>query len=177
MVEHVKVDAVGAMFGAGDNNGRAEAMLLRNGAAHDIEIDLNPALDTEGMQTGYLTELSNVTVRARRDASSGSTRSRTAPMRVSRVFLQGSPALSVANETGLDARMELSDAVLDASVASPAEPAVGVHDSNGLPPKTIELAMDRVTIVGNGNPESVAMEVSGQGRAEADRARSQARHR
>jgi hypothetical protein len=165
VVDHVKVDAPGAMFGAGDNNGVAEAMLLRNGAAHDIEIDLNPALDTEGMQTGYLTELSNVTVRARRDALSSRVRQEAGlpPMRVSHVFLQGSPALSVANETGLDARMELSDAVLDASITPPAEAAVGVHDSNGLPPKTIELAMDRVTIVGNGNPESVAMEVAGQG--------------
>jgi hypothetical protein len=43
VVERVKVDAVGAMFGAGDNDGRAEAMLLRHGAAHDIEVDLDPS--------------------------------------------------------------------------------------------------------------------------------------
>jgi hypothetical protein len=165
MVDHVKVDAVGATFGAGDDDGKAEAMLLREGAAHDIEVDLDPALDTEGIETGYLTELSDVTVRARRSALSSRVGQEAGqpPMSVSRVVLEGNPALSVSNEAGLDTRMDLSDAVLDTSTTPSAEPAVGVFDNNGLPPNTIELAMDRVTIVGNGNPESVAMNVLGEG--------------
>ena len=164
-VERVKVDALGATFGPDINDGHAEAMLLREGTARDIEVDLDPALDTEGIQTGYLTELRNVNVRVQGSALSSRVAQEPGdpPMRVSRVVLQGSRPLSVANETGLDSKMELTDAVLDASATPPGEFSSGVGVYNGLPPETVELAMDHVTIVGNGGPESFAMEVGGEG--------------
>lgn len=165
VVERVKVDALGATFGPDINDGHAEAMLLREGAARDIEVALDPTLDTEGIQTGYLTELRNLTVRVRGSALSSRVAQEPGdpPMRVSRVVLQGNRPLSVANESGLDSRMELTDALLDASATPPGEYSSGVSVYNGLPPNSAELAMDHVTIVGNGGPESFAMEVGGEG--------------
>ncbi|HEX8754336.1 MAG TPA: choice-of-anchor Q domain-containing protein [Solirubrobacterales bacterium] len=164
-VEHVKVDAVGASIGPGVNDGRAQGMLLRGGTAHDIEVDFAPTQDSDGIQTGYLTEISNVTVHCLHSAFSSRVNEEASkpPMRVSHVILHGSRPLTVLNETGFDSRMELSDAVLDASAATPTQPSVGVAVENGLPPHTIELAMDRVTVVGDGGPESLAMEVAGLG--------------
>ena len=164
LVERVKVDAVGATFGPGINDGMARGMLLRKGAAREIEVDLDPALDTRGIRTGYLTALRDILVRTRGTALSSRVAQEPGepPMRVSHAVLRSSNPLSVLNESGLDSEMELSDAVLDASGA-PLEPTAGVAVSNGLQPETIALAMDRVTIVGNGAPESVAMRVSGQG--------------
>jgi len=165
LVERVKVDAVGATFGPSINDGRGRAMLLRTGAAHDIEVDFEPEQDTEGIATGYLTELHDITVRAKRAALSSRVNQEPGlpPMTVSRVSLHSDRPLTVLNESGVDARMELSDALLDASSVPPGEGSTGVTVVNGLPPETAELALDRATIVGNGGPESTAMQVFGQG--------------
>jgi hypothetical protein len=164
-VEHVRVDAVGATIGPSINDGRAQGMLLRSGIAHDIEVDFAPGQDSSGIQTGYVTEISNVTVHCLHSAFSSRVNEEASkpPMRVSHVFLHGSRPLEVLNETGFDSKMELSDAVLDASAAAPTEPSVGVAVYNGLAPHTIELAMDRVTVLGGGGPESLALEVAGLG--------------
>jgi hypothetical protein len=165
LVERIRVDAVGATFGPSINDGRAEAMLLRRGVTREVEVDFDPTEDTEGIATGYLTELRDVTVRAKQ----GGLHSRVnqepglPPMRVSRVSLHTDQPLTVLNESGVDGRMELSDALLDASGTPPGEASTGVTVVNGLPPKAAELALDRATIVGNGAPESTAMQVSGQG--------------
>jgi hypothetical protein len=63
--------------------------------------------------------------------------------------------------------MNLSDAVLDASMAPPpADPedisaAVSIYD--GRPPSPAGLVMDRVTLVGNGGASAAAISLNGQG--------------
>lgn len=165
LVERVRIDAPGSTYGSGDNDGRAVAGLLRTGAAHDLEVDFDPTQDTEGIQTGYLTEFRRIRVTAGRGAFSTRVAQEPGqpPMRASDLVLRGNFPLSVSNETGLDSRLELSDAVLDTSVVPSGEytSAVGVY--NGQVETSIQLGLDRVTMVGNGAPTGTAIEAYGQG--------------
>ncbi len=138
---------------------------MREGAARELEVDIDPSLDAYGLQAGYLDELRDVSVRVRGRALGIRVAQEPGdpPMRVSHVVLRGNQPLSVANETGLDAKMELSDAVLDASAAPPGSYELGLGVYNGQPPNTIALAMDRVTIVGNGAAESQGIRLEGEG--------------
>lgn len=61
--------------------------------------------------------------------------------------------------------MTLRDSVLDASGAAPGTAPVGATVVNGRPPESVALTLDRVTIVGNGDPDSAAMLLYGQGGA------------
>lgn len=164
-IERVRVDDEGAQFGAGQNDGRGTGGLIRAGSLSDVTVDLDPKRDTEGVSSIGLPQIRDLTVRA----SSFGLSSRVdqgpldPPMHVENVILSAANPLSVANETGVNSEMLLSNALLDASGAGKNAQPTGVSVVNALPPEAVGLTMDGVTIVGNDSKGSVAMAVFGQG--------------
>jgi hypothetical protein len=165
LVERIRIDAPGSVYGPGLNDGEASAGTLRSGVAHDIEVDLDPAQDTEGLRVGGMEEVSDVTVRAQSSALSVYTEPEPGdgPTLVRGVVLHSQSPLAVSNSNEMNGRVEISDAILDASGTPAGEPSYGLQVFNGIVSHSIELTMDRVTIVGNGAPESTALMVNGQG--------------
>jgi hypothetical protein len=164
-VENVRVDAEGASFGPEINDGEGQAMLVRGGAIRDVEVDLPVAADTEGVSTLGAPSIESLTVRARRYGLNSRVKLAPGepPMRARGLRLHAHQPLSVLNETDSNSRMAISDALLDASVAPASEPVAALTVVNGLPPHAIAALADRVTMIGNGNPESVAIQAFGQG--------------
>jgi hypothetical protein len=165
--ERIRIDAPGASFGPGPNDGQAIAGMLRKGVAHEVEVDLDPSQDTDGLRLLQMEEVSDIRSTARYGALllTIETDPGQAPTVVRRAVLRSMVPLTVSNYNSTDSKVEVSDAILDAS-ATPAEfPAHGVNVFNGNPPEGIELTLDRATIIGNGSedPESTALEVDGQG--------------
>lgn len=171
LVERIEVDAPGARFGPGAGDGMGRALVVRSGTLRDVHVALDPALDTEGVRLGRLggggpdpnggLDLENVTVTAGRFALHHIPDLSPTPVTATarRVHLRS--AMPLAVRRGF---LELSDAVLDAAPAPPgpveSSTAASVLNTQAPP---VGLTLDRVTLVGDGDPGSVAMSIgSGQ---------------
>jgi len=185
VVERVRIDDEGARFGRADGDGRGVAMTLRNGALHDVEVELTGA-DVEGISlagwyVGTPYELERVDVRADRALQIQANPRDDAPdpvVHARRVRLSGVKPLVVSS-----GRVELSDAVI-ASVAPPRrwddDSVAAVEVNNGFDGLGAELLLDRVTVVGEGGAATGqaphhAFAVTGNGLT-AEPTRLRARH-
>jgi hypothetical protein len=186
IVEHVRVDADGAVFGDGDNDGRGSALLLRNGALRDVEVDFAPGSDTEGLTVGgwHLGEPVELTdVRVRSDValrvSPQPVDEATDPVvRVRRTRLDGVVPVMVSSGV-----VDVSDSV----VASRArrtrwegDTTAALYVTNGYPKTPASVTLDRVTLVARGGQPAgdaphYLFNVGGNG-GTAHPARVQARH-
>jgi hypothetical protein len=166
-IDRVRIDAEGASFGPDINDGQGEAGLIRGGSVRDLEADLDPALDTDGLRlSGGITEVSDTTIRSGGTALSGRiTRDASGdpPTALSRLRLHARSPFSLINNSGKDGAFTLSDSVLDASGADPGSEPIGLRFGNSFQPNSLAGTVDRVTIVGNGDPDSVAISVYGRG--------------
>lgn len=169
-IERVRVDAEGASFGPDLNDGRGEAGLVRAGMVRNLEVDFDPSADTGGLSLSggsgeTITEISDVEVRSRRHALAGrlATDPADAPTILRGLSLHAHHPLNLINQSGSDAELILSDSVLDASGAPADLATTGLGLGNSFPPDGFSATIDRVTIVGNGAPESAAIRAFGRG--------------
>ena len=167
-IRRVRVDAPGAEYGPGSNDGRASGMLIRGDGTvvQNVEVAFGLARDSDGISTTDLPgEVKDVTVRARNYGFTSRVSQQVGgdPMRVERLISRSREPLQVLNETGVNSEMVLSDSLLDASGVRRAVNTHGVTVVNGQPPEAVKLTMDRVTIVGNRSDNGYAMGVFGQG--------------
>lgn len=157
-VERVRIDAVGATFGPGLNDGYGRAMVIRGGTVRDLEVDFDLAGDTSGVRVIGATDLEDVDITSPL-ALSSDPEAQPDPVTVTarRLRLRSDRPLTIG-----DGHLELSDAVLDARAMEPDSEfgAAWVVDGRFDP---TSLTMDRVTIFGNGDPTSSALGVDGQG--------------
>ena len=166
VVEDLAVDAVGATFGPGLNDGAGNAMLIRSGTIRNLDIDIPLDADASGLQAGAIGgtfDLADVTISAPLaftsvpQASPGPV-----TVRAKRFRITSNRGIQV-----VDGFLELSDSVIDVSAApsssDPEDFAVGVQVFDGRPPNPAGLTMDRVTLIGNGDANATAMSVAGQG--------------
>jgi hypothetical protein len=168
-VEHVRIDAEGATFGSGLNDGSGEAMTIRGGTVRDLDIDLDLDSDTRGMRVIGPVDLEDVDITSPA-ALSSDPEAQPNPVTVTarRVWLRSDRPVMVG-----DGHLELSDAVLDARAMAPgAENAAAWAVDGRFDPTS--LTLDRVTMIGNGEPDSAALGVDGQGAVPATAIR--ARH-
>ncbi|MDP3891933.1 hypothetical protein [Nocardioides sp.] len=165
-IERVRIDAVGATFGPGSNDGRGEAGLVREGIVRDLEVDLDPDQDTEGLN--FLNSgpvlMERIRVRSRVRALGGRVAQAPgiAPTVVRHARLESSYPMRVSSNSGHDGELRLSDAVV---ICRTTDVCTGVGVADGIPSQAATLTMDRVTIIGNGHSGSAALEVYGQGGA------------
>ena len=115
LVENVKIDAQGSTFGPGLNDGSADAMLIRGGEVHGLEVDLAPDIDASGVQVIGGIELADVTINSPRpfDASPQASPD-PLTVRARRFRVTSTDSISVS-----DGFLELSDSVIDVSSAPP----------------------------------------------------------
>lgn len=177
VVEDLAVDAVGATFGPGLNDGAGQAMLIRSGTIRNLVIDIPLDADASGLQAGAIGgtfDLADVTISAPRAFAS-------APQAAPDPVTVRAKRFRIRSNTGaqvVDGFLELSDSVIDVS-AAPASPdpenfPVGIQVFDGRAPSPAGLTMDRVTLTGNGDANATAMSVAGQGAVPATNL--QARH-
>jgi hypothetical protein len=166
LVERVSIDASGASFGAGANDGSAAAMLIRGGEIRHLDVSLGLDTDALGVRVsgngGNAVDLEDVTTTSPTALYSDPEASPT-PITVTgrRVVLHSPSPLTV-----LDGFLELSDSVIDASSAplgSATDFSVGAAVYDGRAPDPAGMTFDRVTFVGNGDPYGAALSVAGQG--------------
>ncbi len=162
LVENVKIDAQGSTFGPGLNDGSANAMLIRGGEVRGLEVDLDPEIDAAGVLVIGGIELDDVTINAPRPFDSSPQASPDPTTVTARRFrVTSTDPISVS-----DGFLELSDSVIDVSSAPPAageDFVTGVVAVDGRVPDPAGLTLDRVTLVGNGDPTATALSVAGQG--------------
>lgn len=163
VVENVRVDALGASFGAGINDGSAQGLLVRRGSLHNVEVDLGVDSDSVGIALGGIggpgVTLEDVDATARYTMySQPQADPGPVTMVARRLRLAGQVPMSVN-----DGFLELSDSVIDASSAPQQGEFTAVSVADGRPPSPAGLTLDRVTLVGNGGGESAALSVAGQG--------------
>jgi hypothetical protein len=169
-VEHVKIDAVGATFGSDLNDGAGEAMIIRGqSTVRDLDVDFDLTSDTRGVRVIGPADLRDVDITAPM-ALYSDPEANPEPKTVTarRVWLRSDRPLMVS-----DGHFELSDAVLDARTMVPGSETAAAWAVDGRLHPT-SLTMDRVTMVGNGDPDSSALGVDGQGAVPATAIR--ARH-
>jgi hypothetical protein len=177
VVEDLAIDAVGATFGPGLNDGAGSAMLIRSGTIRNLDIRIPLNADASGLQVGAIGgtfDLADVTIRAPHAFTSVP---QAAPdpvtVRAKRFRIRSNRGVQV-----VDGFLELSDSVINVS-AAPSSPGpedfpVGIAVFDGRPPSPAGLVMDRVTLIGNGDANATAMTVAGQGGVPATNLR--ARH-
>jgi len=162
VVERVRIDAEGATFGPGDNDGAGHALLLRQGTLREVRVDLDPEADTEGLTIGANVPgaellLEDVTTTARR------------PLRISAEALPDPVAvigrrLRVTGHSGIsvsDGLARISDATVDVSRAPAGSEPTGVALYQGRAPSPAGLVLDRITLIGNGDLGAAALSNGG----------------
>jgi hypothetical protein len=164
LVENVKIDARGSTFGPGPNDGSAQAMLIRGGEVHGLEVDLAPDIDASGVQVIGGIELADVKINSPQpfDASPQASPD-PLTVRARRFRVTSTDPISAS-----DGFLVLSDSVIDVSSAPPGAGegfVTGVEVFDGRPPEPAGLTLDRVTLVGNGDATAAALSVAGQGAA------------
>ena len=176
-VHDIAIDAVGATFGTGANDGAGAAMLIRSGTIRNLDIDIPLAADASGLQAGAIGgtfDLADVTISAP-NAFTSVPQADPDPItvRATRFRITSNRGVQV-----VDGFLELSDSVIDVSAApsssDPEDFPVGIQVFDGRAPNPAGLTMDRVTLIGNGDADATAMSVAGQGGTPATNLR--ARH-
>jgi hypothetical protein len=164
-IRNVRVDAVGAEFGPGINDGQGFGGLVRGGVIENVEVRLGLRQDTEGISLIGLPNARNLDITARDSGLFTRVQQEPGnpPQRIRDIVVRSRQPLGVLNESDLNSQLLLSDAVLDTSRVRRGVETSGLTVINGLPPERIRLRMDRVTIVGNRSRNSAAMGVVGQG--------------
>src|SRR5436309_1981674 len=158
-VERVRVDAPGAHFGRGGNDGRGEGLLLRGGTMRDSSIALGAGKDTEGLDLIGTTTVSDVSIDAAFGLSSdpqADPNPHTEQARRLRITAQFPVSVG-------DGFLRLADSLLDARPASTTQESSAISANNGRPPDPAGLTMDRVTVVGNGASNQSALSVFANG--------------
>jgi hypothetical protein len=164
LVENLRIDAVGATFGPGLNDGAGVALDLRAGTIRNVVVDIDPTADASGIQiggtAGLPTHLENVEITAPRGLDSSPQAEPDPVTNTARdVEIHALQPLTV-----IDGRFELRDAILDASLAEGfGEFSAAAEVLDGRPPDPAGLTMDRVTLIGSGAAGTAALKVSGQG--------------
>ena len=142
-------------------------MLIRRGEIRHLEISFDPAADVSGLRVGANSggtiDLEDVTIDSPNPLGSGPQASpdpETVTAR--RLVVHSADPVSV-----FDGFLELRDSVIDvSSAATPTDPenfVNAVRVADGRPPTPAGLTLDRVTLIGNGDPASTALSVAGQG--------------
>ena len=166
VVEDLAIDAVGATFGPGLNDGAGNAMLIRSGTIRNLDIDIPLDADASGLQAGAIGgtfDLADVTISAP-FAFTSVPQADPDPVtvRAKRFRITSNRGVQV-----VDGFLELSDSVIDVSAApsspDPEDFPVGIEVFDGRAPSPAGLTMDRVTLIGNGDANATAMSVAGQG--------------
>ncbi|MDW5595813.1 hypothetical protein VSS74_15805 [Conexibacter stalactiti] len=158
-VVRVTVDAVGATFGPGADDGQGQGILLRRGLLQDVEIDFDPDADADALRVGGAATLSGVTITARNGLSSDpETDDPGAPVLVTadRLRITAQRPLVVG-----DGSFTLSDALLRALPADDGDAPAAVSVHSGRAPDPAALTLDRVTVVGSGQTGSAALAIGG----------------
>jgi hypothetical protein len=168
-VRRVRIDAEGAVFGAGLNDGSGEAMTIRGGTVRDLKVDFDLASDTRGLHVIGPVDLEDVDITSP-VALSSDPEAQPNPVTVTarRIWLRSDRPVTVT-----DGHLEISDAVLDARAMAPGTENAAAWAVDGRFDPT-SLTLDRVTMIGNGEPDSAALGVDGQGAVAATSIR--ARH-
>jgi hypothetical protein len=157
VVERVRVDMIGSSYNA---QGSPLGIAVSKSELRDVEVAFPPAIDATGVWiqsvNGESTQLTDVSISAQSALISRPTPDGSAvTITARRVRLRGYRPLFVG-----DGFLQLSDSLIDASPAPPGpSDAVLVH--NQSPPVRKGVTLDRVTVVGNGDPQSVALNVAG----------------
>ncbi len=157
VVERVRVDMMGSSYNA---NGTPIGMSVSNSQLRDVEVVFPPAIRATGVwiqsrndEPSQLTDVSITAQSALISRPTPDTEAVTIPAR--RVRLRGYRPLFVGHGF-----LQLSDSVIDASPAPPGPgEAVLVHNQD----ETFRTGatLDRVTVVGNGDPGGVAFKIAG----------------
>lgn len=167
-IDRVRIDDVGASFGPDINDGQGDAALIRNGAVRNVEVEMDPAKDVDGIRLsgGIITEISDVTVSTGKSGISGRVTLDTPsdpPTVLRGLRLHAPRPLNLLNNSGKDASVLISDSLLDASGAAPGKQPTALNFGNSFQPNSFSAVVDRVTVVGNGDPDSVAIQAYGRG--------------
>ena len=167
-VEDIAIDALGATFGPGPNDGSGQAMLIRSGTIRNLDINIRLSADASGLQAGAIGgtfDLADVTISAPRAFTSvPQADPDPVTVRAKRFRIRSDRGVQV-----VDGFLELSDSVINVSAApsssspDPDDFPVGIEVFDGRPPSPAGLTMDRVTLIGNGDANATAMSVAGQG--------------
>lgn len=161
VLERVRVDAEGAVFGPGRNDGVGQGILLRSGTMRETEVAFDPAADTEGVSLGGIggtVTLEEVAVTARYGVYSApqAEAGRPVPVLARRLRLTAVRPLTVG-----DGSFTLGDALIRALPGAPGEDPAAVALYSGRSPSPAALTLDRVTLVGSGQHGSAALEIGG----------------
>ena len=169
VVENVRIDALGATFGSGDNDGNGAAALIRSGTVRHLTVDFPANADASGLRLGgsaSTVDLSDVTINSPQPFYSDPETSAGAHGYVTAKRMQ---VTSTDPVTLADGFLSISDSVIDNSSAPrsvmgyPEYFPTAVAAFDGRAPDPAGLTLDRVTLIGNGGANATAMGVAGQG--------------
>jgi hypothetical protein len=157
LVERVTVDMVGASY---NDQASPLGMSLNNSQLRDVQVDFPLQTRASGVwiqsinnEPSQLTDVSITAQTALLSRPTPASSAVTIPAR--RVRLRGYNPLFVGHGF-----LEMSDSLIDASPAPPG-PSNAVRVHNQSEQFRTGLTLDRVTVVGNGDPQSVAVEMAG----------------
>ncbi len=135
-VEDIAIDALGATFGPGFNDGSGQAMLIRSGTIRNLDIDIPLDADATGLQAGAIGgtfDLADVNISAPRAFTSvPQADPDPVTVRAKRFRITSNRGVQV-----VDGFLELSDSVIDISAApsssDPEDFPVGIEVFDGRP--------------------------------------------
>jgi len=157
VLERIRVElAPGATIGPGINDGQASGLLLWGPTQlRDSQVALGPDVDSEGVQAAGDNVLANVSVSAKETFATDAQSSGGTPKTVqaSDLRLEGQRPLEVS-----DGNLELADSLIDARTMPPGEDIGAAQVCACVSADAVgSLTLDRVTIVGNGDPGESAL--------------------